>query len=281
MAEMTIRKMAFEFTPEMQRVFIKNDPAMSYTFLGAWMMLPYLEPYLIRTMRQALPHVQDPQLRDDLRMFCAQEGEHYKQHARANDIIRSVNPGFAGLSALEEELDAEYKGFSKDKPLLFNLAYAEGFESMTSAASTVQLEMGMYDRVDSPLAHLGKWHVMEELEHRSVAFDVYHACGGTYLYRLKNQLWAQGHYFKWVKRFADLMREADPELFATYDKPEIARERKRWNRRYWRRAIPQILKTYRPRYTPRELPLTAEFTAAQQRYSGMAKGFGRIKGETV
>lgn len=276
MSEMTIRRMAFDFTPGMQRVFIENDPAMSYTFLGTWMMLPYLEPYLIRTMRQALPRITDPQLKADLKMFCAQEGEHFKQHALANDIIRSVNPAFAGLKDLETDLDAEYKRFSREKPLLFNLAYAEGFESMTSAASSVQLELGMYDRVESPLAELGKWHVMEELEHRTVAFDVYHAAGGGYLYRLRHQLWAQGHYFKWVKRFADLMREADPELFAAYDRPEVAKARKAWNRRYWRRALPRILKTYLPTYSPRALPLSDAFAAAQDRYSQLATGFGRI-----
>jgi uncharacterized protein len=58
------------------------------------------------------------------------------------------------LRPLEKELDDEYKRFTKEKPLKFNLAYAEGFESMTSAASKAQLELGFYDRTDSPLAHL-------------------------------------------------------------------------------------------------------------------------------
>lgn len=275
MGDMTVRRMGFEFTPDMQRVFIKDDPEMSYMFLGAWMMLPYLEPYLIRTMRQALPRIEDPGLKSDLKHFCMQEGEHYKQHARANDVIRSINPGFAGLRELEAELDAEYKRFSREKSLRFNLAYAEGFESMTSAVSTVQLEIGLYDRVDSPLAELAKWHVMEELEHRSVAFDVLHAVGGGYLYRVAHQMWAQAHYFRWVKRFADLMRTADPELFSAYDRPEVAAARKAYNKAYWRRALPKILATYLPTYDPRNLELTPAFAAAQRRYSAMATGFGK------
>lgn len=274
--EMVIRRMDFGFSPAMERVFVKDDPEMSYTFLGAWMMLPYLEPYLIRTMRQALPRITDPRLRNDLKHFCAQEGEHYKQHARANDIIRSINPGFEAVRPLETELDAEYKHFSKTKSLRFNLAYAEGFESMTSAVSTVQLEMGLYDRVDSPLAELAKWHVMEELEHRTVAFDVLHAVGGGYFYRIAHQFWAQAHYFKWVKRFADVMRDADPDLFASYDRPEIVAARKAFNKRYWRRAMPRILATYLPSYSPRDVRLSPEFEAARQRYSSMASGFGRV-----
>jgi len=182
---MTVRRMNFAFTPGMERVFVKDDPDTSYTFLGTWMMLPYLEPYLIRTMRQALPHIREPQLKEDLKRFCAQEGEHYKQHALANELIRDLVPGFAALKPIEMELDAEFKRFSKDKPLKFNLAYAEGFESMTSAMSRAQLETGMFDRTDSPLADLAKWHIMEEIEHRTVAFDIYEHVVGSYLYRLR------------------------------------------------------------------------------------------------
>jgi hypothetical protein len=275
MNAMTIRRLAFEFPPDMERVFVKDDPQTSYMFLGAWMMLPYLEPFLIRTMMQALPHIRDEKLKSDLKHFCAQEGEHYKQHARANDIIRGLNPGFAPVAALEQELDQELKRFSKEKPLLFKLAYAEGFESMTSAVSAVQLDLGMYDRVDSPLADLAKWHVMEELEHRTVAFDVYHAIGGRYLYRVRNQIWAQMHYFKWVKRFADVLKAADEETIRRYDTVEAKRTRKAFNRAYWRRALPRILATYLPGYDPRRITLGEGFEAAQRRYSGLAVSFGR------
>ncbi len=276
MSEMTIRRLAFEFAPDMERVFIKDDPEMSYTFLGAWMMLPYLEPYLIRTMRQALPHIANPQLKNDLKHFCAQEGEHFKQHALANDVIRGLNPGFEPVRALEAELDAEYKRFSKEKSLRYNLAYAEGFESMTSSVSTVQLEVGLYDRVDSPLADLAKWHIMEELEHRTVAFDVYHAVGGGYLYRIANQIMAQAHYAKWVKKFASVLKAADPELFARYATPEIESARKAFNKRYWNRALPRILATYLPGYNPRKMTLPPEFGEAQARYSELAVSFGRV-----
>lgn len=276
MTDMAIRRLAFDFAPEMERVFIKDDPETSYLFLGAWMMLPYLEPYLIRTMRQALPHIIEAPLKSDLKHFCAQEGEHFKQHAKANDIIRALNPGFEAVRALEAEVDAEYKRFSQEKSLRFNLAYAEGFESMTSAVATVQLELGMYDRVDSPLADLAKWHITEELEHRTVAFDVYHAIGGGYFYRVAHQIWAQVHYFKWVKRFAAVLKAADPEAFARFDTPAAKATRKAFNSAYGRRAMARILKTYLPGYDPRQVPLPRQFGEAQAHYSGLAVSFGRV-----
>lgn len=267
---MTVRRMAFEFAPDMERVFIKNDPAMSFMFLGAWIMLPYLEPYLIRTMRQALPHIRDPKLVDDLKRFCAQEGEHFKQHAKANDIIRGLNPAYEALRELEAELDAEYKMFSKDKPLKFNLAYAEGFESMTSAMSRAQLEVGLYDRTDSPLAQLGKWHIMEELEHRSVAFDVYEHVVGSWFYRMRMSLWSQRHYMGWVKRFAAVMMKGEEELFARYQTPEIVAERKAFNRDYLRRGLPRVLATYMPWYDPAKIDLPSQYEDARVHYSHVA-----------
>lgn len=268
--QMTVRRMNFGFTPDMERVFVKDDPDTSYTFLGTWMMLPYLEPYLIRTMRQALPHIREPELKEDLKRFCAQEGEHFKQHAIVNEMIRDLVPGFAALKPIEMELDAEFKRFSKDKPLKFNLAYAEGFESMTSALSRAQLETGMFDRTDSPLADLAKWHIMEEIEHRTVAFDIYEHVVGSYPYRLRIGLWAQSHFFNWGMRLAKTMKDADPETMARFQEPEVVAARKKFNAHFWRRGLPRLAKTYSPWYDPRKVDLPDAFQIAQGRYSDLA-----------
>lgn len=267
---MTVRRMTFAFVPDMERVFVKDDPDTSYTFLGTWMMLPYLEPYLIRTMRQALPHIREPQLKEDLKRFCAQEGEHFKQHAIVNEMIRDLVPGFAALKPIEMELDAEFKRFSKDKPLKFNLAYAEGFESMTSAMSRAQLETGMFDRTDSPLADLAKWHIMEEIEHRTVAFDIYEHVVGSYPYRLRIGLWAQSHFIKWGTRLANTMKQADPETMARFQQPDIVAARKKFNAHFWRRGLPRVLQTYMPWYDPRKVDLPDAFQIARHRYSDLA-----------
>ncbi|CAN1551379.1 COG3687 Predicted metal-dependent hydrolase [Sphingomonadaceae bacterium] len=270
MQDMTIRRMDFAYTADMDLVFVKNDPEMSFTFLGAWIMLPYLEPYLIRTMRDALPHIRDPKLKEELKRFCAQEGEHFRQHAKANDLIRSLHPDYEALRPLEAELDAELKSFTKEKPLKFNLAYAEGFESMTSAMSRAQLECGLYDRTESPLADLAKWHVMEELEHRCVAFDVYEHVVGSYFYRMSKCIWAQKHYFGWVERFRDILKAPQADLFARYETPEIIAERKAYNRHYMRRGIPRVMATYMPWYNPAKVDLPPQFTEARQHYSHAA-----------
>lgn len=270
MENMMVRRMDFAFQSDMDLVFIKDDPDMSFMFLGAWMMLPYLEPFLIRTMRDALPHIRDAKLKEDLKRFCAQEGEHFKQHAKANDLIRSLHPSYAALRPLEQELDQELKDFTKNKPLKFKLAYAEGFESMTSAMSRAQLEVGLYDRTSSPLADLAKWHVMEELEHRSVAFDIYEHVVGSWFYRMKQSIWSQKHYFAWVKRFQKILVAPQADLIASYATPEVTARRKAYNKHYMRRGIPRVLNTYMPWYDPSKVDLPPQFEAAREHYSHIA-----------
>jgi hypothetical protein len=268
MEAITVRKMGFEFPPDLELIFIRDEPGLSYTFVGTWMLLPYLEPYLIRSMREALPHIASPELRADVLGFCAQEGQHYREHARANDAIRTRKPGFAKLGEIERGIAAEYEAFTRERSLLWNLAYAEGFEAMTAAQSRTQFDERVFERMTGPLRDLMEWHVMEEIEHRSVAFDVYRALGGGYFYRLAMGLWAQWHFLSRGSRLAQCMARADRESFAAARAKRPARG---WLVRYWLRALPRILRIYLPWYDPRRTSMPSACLEARERYTREAK----------
>src|SRR5262249_45636133 len=149
-------------------VVIEGCPEESYVLVGLSLLLPYLEPYLIRSMNVAKPHVTDPRLREELALFNGQEGQHYRQHMRFNEAIR--REGFEGLAALEEERDGDYRRFTETRSLRWNLAYAEGFEAFTSAMARFAFEERTLDGVHPAVRDLYEWHLVEELEHRTVAF---------------------------------------------------------------------------------------------------------------
>lgn len=264
-----VRRMPFEFPADVDLVFVEDDPLTSYTFLGAWMMLPYLEPYLIRSIQAATPQVKSLALREEMKRFCMQEGQHFRQHARANAVIRNRKPAYAKLLELEAQLEAEFKSFSETKSLKFNLAYAEGFEAMTSAMAPVQIELGIFDRPNA-LAQLALWHVTEEVEHRCVAFDAYDAVGGGYFYKLVVGLWAQIHYLGWAAKLAKVLRDADPEVFTRYDTPEIKARVKARRKAYWTQALPRWLAIYAPWYSPRKIRLPTNFEETQARFTAAA-----------
>ncbi len=265
-----VRRMAFEFPDDMDLVFIEGDPAMSYYFVGAWMMLPYLEPFLIRTMQAAMDQVTDPKLREEVKRFCAQEGQHFRQHARANEVVKRIHPSGPRLAELERQVDAEFADWSANKPLKFNLAYGEGFESMTCAAARAQIEVGMFDYMKEPIRGLMYWHIMEEIEHRTVCFDVYEQVVGDWLYRTRMSLWFQRHYFAWCGRFAAAMLEADPQAMAGYDTPDWVATRKARMARYRRAFQPRFAATFLPWYDPARVKLPKDYELARQTFTALA-----------
>ncbi len=106
-------------------------------------------------------------------------------------------------------MDADYRRFSEERTLQFNLAYAEGFEALTTAAARFAFETKQLERTHPSVRELFSWHLIEELEHRTVAFDVYDHIFGDYFYRLRWGLFAQRHMLSWIDRVARHMEKAD------------------------------------------------------------------------
>ena len=266
--EITIRRMTFAFPAEIDPMVVEGQPEESYVYVALSLLLPYLEPYLIRTMTEARKRVTDPALAADLDLFNGQEGQHYRQHILFNRAIR--RQGFPGLAALEAAVDADYRRYTQTRSLRWNLAYAEGFEAFTSAMARFTFEEGLTARMHPAARELYEWHLLEELEHRTVAFDVYaHVCGG-YLYRLVIGLFAQWHLNRFVLRAAFQMLGADPVAFrARYG--GVGSAFRRLRPLLWlevRRLFPKILATYLPFYTPHRIHLPAGTAELRARYAG-------------
>jgi predicted metal-dependent hydrolase len=248
--------MDFKFPPEMRAEIVDSDPERSYWLVGVSLTLPYVEPYLIRTMQEAKKRLTDPAQIDAVERFCAQEGQHFKQHVRLNDIIRSQ--GFDGLAAIEKTLDEDYRRFSETKSLRFNLAYAEGFEAATTAVALGYLENGT-ERMHPAAAAVGTWHLIEELEHRTVAFDVYHTLYGDYWYRCVIGLYAKWHLLRFIVRVVRYMMDTKPEIIAQAGGlATIRRQRNEPDRKQIRTIFLNTLRSQLPWYTPHSIAFTEE-----------------------
>jgi predicted metal-dependent hydrolase len=265
-----VRQIDFDFPDDIDPVVVAGNPEESYLMIGLSLLLPYLEPYLIRTMKEAKKQVTDAKLIDDLERFSAQEGQHYRQHMRFNDSIRLQ--GFPGLEPLEKKLSDDYKRFSKTKSLRFNLAYAEGFEALTTASARFSFERETDQETLPAVADLFAWHLLEELEHRTVAFDIYdHVCGG-YFYRVVAGLYAQWHMARFIGRVTKYMIEADPAAIERCGGKEGMRARRRKAGPDLRKQLlPKVLKTYLPSYTPHDIPFEAELQEMATHFSAAAR----------
>ena len=252
--------MAFDFPEGLDPDFTPGSPERSYNLIGLSLLLPYLEPYLIRTMKEAKSRLADPDLVVDLENFCAQEGQHYRQHIRFNRSLRLS--GYPGLEPLEKELEADYLRFSRTRSLRFNLAYAEGFEALTTAFAIFVLENPDELAGETPAHELLKWHIVEELEHRTVAFDVYESVCGNYFYRLAVGLFAQWHFLRFAARVARYMQKSSPETLEKYGGRDGLKKRRRADAASSLKLLPRVLRTYLPWYTPHDIVMTQEMREA-------------------
>jgi predicted metal-dependent hydrolase len=263
----TVRRLALEFPDDLDPVLVEGRPEESFMHVGISLLLPHLEPYLIRSMKSAKKHLRDPKLLADLEAFSGQEGQHYRQHVSFNEAMGLGR--FEALRELEAAIEADYQHFTRSRSLRFNLAYAEGFEAFTTALSRFSFETKLLDRLHPAARDLFLWHLVEELEHRTVAFDVYeHVCGG-YVYRLAVGLFAQWHLNRFVLRAAAAMRDIDRDAFrAKYGGQAQARARTRALR--WQKLtflVPKIIATHFPWYSPHKIDMPAAAKVLADHYA--------------
>lgn len=267
--DITVRHMDLSFPDDIEPVCVEGAPEESYGLIAFSLLLPSLEPYLIRTMKEAKKHVSDPDLVADLEKFSAQEGQHYRMHRRFNDVIRKQ--GFPRLSEFEDRLEGDYQRFTRTKSLAFNLAYAEGFEALTTASALFSFEQGFASGMHPAVRDLFSWHLVEEIEHRTVAFDVYEHVHGFYPYRLVVGLFAQWHMLRWTASVAAYMLACDREAQARYGGVQGRKERNRAQLGMARRhLLPKLLRTYLPWYTPHKIEMPEELRAMARHYSEIA-----------
>ena len=124
MSDLVVRRIPFEFPEDLEPHWNPSKPEWSHMVNGASLVMPYLEPYLIQGIRRGLKQIDDPVLLDVAKDYCAQEGQHYRQHKRFNELLASK--GYPELRGHEEEMERTYARFLERRSLRFHLAYAAG-----------------------------------------------------------------------------------------------------------------------------------------------------------
>jgi predicted metal-dependent hydrolase len=208
-SKMVVRKMPFAFPEDINPHWNEAKPEWSHMVNGASLAMPFLEPYLIRTMRKALPKINSKELQNEVKLYMAQEGQHYQQHRKFNDIL--ISNGYSDLLPVEAQMRKEFADFEEKRSLKFNLAYACGFESMALGVGhwLVKDREYLFGGSDTRVASLILWHFIEEVEHKNVAFDAYQEVCGGYLYRVFGTLYATAHVVKFSRKAYQIMLKKD------------------------------------------------------------------------
>lgn len=198
-SDIIVRRMPFAFSEPIAAIWNPARPEWSHMVNGASLAMPYLEPFLIKTVMEALPKIEDAQLKADVHAFVGQEGQHFQNHRRYNELLKRDYPDLANV---EEELNSDYKRF-QTKSLRWRLAYTAGFETMTMGITEwlIAARGMLFTGADPSVTSLILWHMVEETEHKNVAYDLYQDRYGDFWPRVWGVIFATAHV-AWASRKA-------------------------------------------------------------------------------
>ena len=195
--EIVIRAFAFEFPDDLDPLWVPDNPVRSHLFNGFSLTMPYLEPYLIKSTQQATAFIDEPELLSDMRGFNGQEARHYQCHRRLNELLKSN--GYPELGAVEDRMAKSFERLSK-MSLRTQLAYNAGFESMTNGFThwIINKRVKLFRNAGSEITSFWLMHMVEETEHKTVAFDAYMAYSGEYFPRAFGVFHGSFHLVGWA-----------------------------------------------------------------------------------
>jgi predicted metal-dependent hydrolase len=234
-----------------------RNPEFAQNVNAASLVPAYIEPFLLKIMQHARKDL-DPsrtRLLSDLDIFIKQEMQHCKQHIAFNKRMHEL--GYMGLKPFEREFEQTFEYFLTKKPRRFNLAYCEGFESISATACELYFEdyNELLEGADPEPTNMWRWHLAEEFEHRTVCSDVYHELAGLapvprYFYRVYGYFYAMFHLLGFTQKVAKFLIEQDRSTMTPEQvQVSIAREKaakKVMGRRFGRMTLRIMAPWYDP-----------------------------------
>lgn len=177
------RRMNFKHTQNKPRYWHHGDPFLTHALTSASIFFPEGERFFIRSVRHFEKEITDPQLREDIKGFIAQEATHGHEHTKYNDDV--IGQGYRFLKPVERQVKIGLAMLNKYSPKQFQLAVTVALEHITSIAAGMLLaHPELMEGVEPEHQEIWLWHAVEETEHKAVAFDVYDYVGGKYWIRV-------------------------------------------------------------------------------------------------
>jgi predicted metal-dependent hydrolase len=120
----------------------------------------------VRAFREGAP----PKLADEIKGFTTQEAIHSREHDAFNK--RAVQSGY-DLSELEAQVEKRL-AITRDRPPVVNVAATMALEHFTAIIAHELLANRRHlAGAEQETADLWRWHAVEEIEHKGVAYDTW------------------------------------------------------------------------------------------------------------
>ncbi|MHC0430909.1 metal-dependent hydrolase [Streptomyces sp. O3] len=201
--------------------WVPGDPFTTHMINVLHLLLPAGERWFVHVYKQVLPYIGDERLRADVIGFIGQEAMHSQAHDEVLPHLREQGldptPYTAQVDWFFEKLLGDRTlppGRARKWWLLERVATIAAIEHYTAFLGDWVLNADELDRrgADPTMLDLLRWHGAEEVEHRSVAFDLFLHVDGGYARRARTWATAFGALvFLWQRGVRFFMAN-DPTL---------------------------------------------------------------------
>jgi uncharacterized protein len=149
---------------------------------GVNLLFPAGERFFIRSVRRYLDRVEDPALLEQIKGFFGQEGRHAGAHERFFEVLEAQGYQIRRFLSFYEWFC--YDVLENNLPRSLSLAVTVALEHFTAILAEDALSDDILTHAHPTVQKLLLWHAAEEIEHKSVAFDVLKQVNPSYALRM-------------------------------------------------------------------------------------------------
>lgn len=154
---------------EKRRWWCGGDPVATAWHNALSATFPRGETFFIESVRAHRAGA-EPKLAEEIRAFIQQEINHTREHLAFNKAAQAQ--GY-DLSRIDDHV-SEMLDLAKGRPQIVNLAATMALEHYTAILAHLLLsDPALLADSDPELAGMWRWHAVEEIEHKGVAYDTY------------------------------------------------------------------------------------------------------------
>lgn len=165
----TVRDQRFGRDKKPGRWWLNNDPVATAWHNALSATFPRGEAFFIEAVK-AHREGASPKLEAEIRAFVRQEINHTREHIAFNRA--AVEAGY-DLDFIDQRVAANLE-LTKDRPAIINLAVTMALEHYTAMMAQEFLANPKHFAGAEPeTAAMWRWHAIEEIEHKGVAYDTY------------------------------------------------------------------------------------------------------------
>lgn len=214
-----VRKMGLSFA-DVPRHWFYGNRFITHSANALNILFPAGERFFVRSVKHYLPQITDPLLRKRVRGFFGQEGSHGHEHEQIFDMLESQ--GFEVRPWLDWYEKIAYGVLEKTMPPHINLSVTVALEHFTASMAEVALTTEFLDNAPPEMRQLLRWHAAEEIEHKSVAFDVLKQVDPRYWVRMLGMVLGGAALMLFWRSSTKMLLAQEPG----YTKAQIKHDRK-------------------------------------------------------